>query len=633
MATGDKNAQLVLKRWEDCDKALIEERRNFWLNLAFTEGHQWIQWNPRSNTVQHWTAADGDNTRTRIKVNKIQERVNQLVGRFCQRDLTFEGQPEAADEATVAGSRLGESILEACSFEQGWDELREEEVFYDLMGGTAAVSVEWNDPATIKQQAASGQVSGTSDVEVTVWSIAEFSVEGGSRNWRDARWWIGARAMPPAQVKAKYGLDFDPKPDALGSYSPLQRELLTGRRQDVEKDLTSVYVLYERPNAGCPKGRHMVVVNERCVVNEPWPFPFTDKLNLRVFRQMKSPVRWTGTTIVSEARGPQIAYNATMSTIVEHTKTVGNIRIMVPHGAFDDDTVLTDEAGEIVPYWPVEGASPGYMTPPELPRYIQNQLERLEAELDGILHTHAVSRGEAPGDRNSGLALSILAEKNDTPLGPMSRDQAKGWSEIGTMVLETYEAKATDKRTTVVRSGNNVPMKYEWNGSKLQGQTRVRVPLDATLPTSRAATQSMLISVAQSFPGFADMLSADPAMLARLLDLPGGKILGEIASPDVRWANMENEMLAAGEPRLPQAWEDHAVHMAQHNAFRKTKAFDAADDTVKEIFTAHLDAHQRLIEEEAMAQAALNATNPGFAALPQANEPIGSAVPPPAGGM
>jgi len=35
-----------------------------------------------------------------------------------------------------------------------------------------------------------------------------------------------------------------------------------------------------------------------------------------------------------------------------------------------------------------------------------------------------------------------------------------------------------------------------------------------------------------------------------------------------------------------------------------------------------------LLEEEAAQQAAINAVQPGLAAIPQANEPIGSAVPP-----
>jgi len=625
----DKHADLVLRRWKKADQTLVEERRNFWLNSAFFEGYQWISWDNRANTVVNFSQLNGgDDSRVRIKINKIQERVNQLMGRFCQRELAFEGQPSAADDATIQGARLSEAVLEASHDEQDWESIREEEVFAALMGGTAAVGVDWDpqgQPIGAMESATSGQVTNTGDVRLTAYSIAEFCVEPGSRNWHDARWWISARAMPPAQVKARYNLDFNPKADASGAYSPLQREILMSRRQPADNDLVVVYTLYERPNPGCPKGRHIVVVNDTAVVKDPWPFPFED-LNLWVFRQIKVPMRWTGVTVCTDARSPQIAYNSVRSAIIEAAKMAGNPRMLVPDGAFDDDTALTDEAGEIVHYYADQnGAKPEWMDPPQLPRWLTAEPDRLEAELDGILHTHAVSRGEAPGDRNSGLALSILAEKNDTPLGPMAKDQAQGWSAIGTKVLKIYEAKVPQTRSVVKYGESGVPHVFEWNGRRLQGQTRVKVPIDATMPTSKAASQAMLSSLAAQFPQLAESLSVP--ILTKVMELPGAKILSQIADPDVAWAHRENELLAAGEPRLPMPWEDHATHMAEHNAFRKTKAYDQADEQVKEIFEKHLEAHQRLIEEEAQRQAALNAINPGFAALPQADEPIGSAVP------
>lgn len=626
----DKNADLVLKRWEKAGRTLIEERRNFQLNSAFYEGYQWVAWDNKSNSVVNFSQLQGgDDTRVRLKINKIQERVNQLMGRFCQRVLAFEGQPNAADDATINGARLSEAVLEASHLEQDWESVREDEVFAAIMGGTSAVAAEWDPQAEavgIGEESASGQVTNTGDVKLTAYAITEFAVETGSRSWHDARWWIGARGRPPAQVKAQYGLDWMPKPDASGAYSPLQREIAIGRGQANTKDLCIVYTLYEKPNAAAPKGRHLVVINEKVVVDEPWPFPFKH-LNLWVFRQVKVPMRWTGITICSEARAPQIAYNAVRSAIIEHAKMSGNARMIVPQGAFDDDAELTDEAGEIVHYWPGEnGAKPEWMAPPQLPRWLTSEPDRIESELDGILHTHAVSRGESTGSRDSGLALSILAEKNDTPLGPMAHDQAQGWSTLGTMVLKIYEAKVPGPRKVVQVGESGVPHTFEWNGKRLQGQTRVIVPLDATMPTSRAATQAMLANMAAQFPQLAQALSVP--MLTKVMDLPGSKVLSQIADPDVAWSHRENELIAAGEPRIPMPWEDHAAHMAEHNAFRKSKAYDAADEHVKQIFQAHLDAHQRLIEEEAQSQAKLNAINPGFAGLPQANEPIGSAVPP-----
>jgi hypothetical protein len=627
--SGQKLADLVMARWQACDRSLAEERRDFWLNYAFYTGHQWIGWDKRRNVVVNFSQMAGDDaSRVRITINIVRERVNQLIGRFTQRNLTFEGQPTAADDATINGARLGESILEDQRNEQGWEGVREEEVFNTLMGGTSAVALEWDSSAkaNLWTDAQTNDVKGEGNVKLVPLSIAEFSLQPGSRRVPDAFWWVGCTAVPPKQAKSFYELSWLPKPDASASYSPLQRTLLTERGVDSTTDLTAVYVYYERPNKACPEGRKAVVINGKLVREGKWDFPFTDRLNIEVFHQQRLPMRWTGSTIMKDARGIQVSYNQAWSSIIEAAKLAGNILLMVPKGSFDDDSSITDEQGEIVEYEPWDnGHKPYYLAPPELPRWLTSMPDQLEAKMDGVLHTHAVSRGEAPGDRNSGLALSILAEKNDTPLGPMARGQANGWGRIGSLVLEMYAKKATAKRVSVVRSEDGVPHRMEWNGERLRGQTTVIVPLDSALPQSKVATQALLANMAAQFPALQASLTSD--VLLRVMDMPGTKLLTQVADANVAFAQRENYLMAAGEPREPRPWDDHAKHFSEHNRYRNSASYDAMDETGKQIFELHMQAHQRLIEEEALKQAKLNAINPGFAGLPQANAPIGSAVP------
>ncbi len=625
----DKTAQLVLSRWKEGDKVLLEDRRNYWLNYAFYAGHQWVTWDPNRSVVQNFAPALGTDTmRVRLTINKIQERAGQLMGRLLQRNLAFESMPTAADDATLEGARLAEAVIEAERMDGDWESIREEALFGAFMGGTSAVALEWDGSAgkQLWKDAQTNKIVGTGSIKLTPLSIAEFSLEAGSRREADARYWTGCTAVPPKQVKAHYNLSWTPDADASQQYSPLQREILGARGSASGGELTAVYVMYERPNSECEAGRRVVVVNNRVVAQDKWPFPFKDRLNIRVFRQIRVPQRWTGLTVFSAARAPQIAYNQIRSAIVEHAKLAGNARLMVPKGSFDDDTVLTDEPGEIIEYWADQGQQPQYLSPPQLPRWLTSEADRLEAELDGILMSHAVSRGMAPGDRNSGLALSILAEKNDTPLGPMSRDQANGWGEIGSLALEILQAKATESRTAIITTDGGVPRKLQWNGAKLRGQTQVSVPLDATLPQSRMATQAMLTNLAGSFPQFAEQLST--GTLARVLDMPGSKLIAEVVDDDAARAIRENDLLSVGEVTMPERWHDHARHISEHNRFRNSNAFEGSPEEVKELFAAHIEAHQRLIEEEAVSQAELNQIQPGFGALPQANNPVGSAVPP-----
>ena len=97
--------------------------------------------------------------------------------------------------------------------------------------------------------------------------------------------------------------------------------------------------------------------------------------------------------------------------------------------------------------------------------------------------------GEAPGDRNSGLALSILAEKDETPLGPMAMNQQRGWQSIAEMVLATMRhlmqqvdaARAKhglpgmEVQDTLIRPDQSV-VQFQWSAADLPEHPVLRAP-------------------------------------------------------------------------------------------------------------------------------------------------------------
>lgn len=616
----------VVRRWEKCDRHLREERRNYWLNRAFYEGKQWVWWDTTSSAVQLLPARFYESERVRVTVNKIQPRTDLLVGTLADRDLTFEGQPSSPDDQSLQGSNLAVSIVEAAHDDQDWESHREDNILNCLLGGTSAVVVEWNPEKGEKLSVdpSNQKVTGTGEVSLNPLSIAEFSLQAGVRRPENANWFITATAGPPELVKEKYGITWDVKPDTTRAQSPTARMLGKG---DTEKELTTVYTLYEKPNRKSKKGKHVVVVNEKTVINEPWPFPF-DELNVTVFRQQRIPMRWYGNTFMNAARPVQVLYNSVRSNIAEHIKLASNARLWVPAGSLDDVGVLTDEAGEIVEYnsdpsMPV----PSYQTPPPLNRSILDQCEVLSQEMDDIMHSHDVSRGQAPGDRNSGLALSILAEKNNTPLGPMSRDQARGWGRLGSQALKLYEGKVSETRTSVVVSKTGIPSKVEWTGKKLRGQTDVRVPLDATAPHSRAQMIGMLQTLQQMNPQAVGAIPVE--RLLRLTGLANERQLSQYLNSSASKAHRENDLMSAGQVAQVADFDDHATHISEHNDFRSTTVYENLPANIRKLIDTHVMAHQQMSMHQIQGQAALNAVQPGLGAAPQAGAPVGSALPPP----
>jgi hypothetical protein len=387
-----------------------------------------------------------------------------------------------------------------------------------------------------------------------------------------------------------------------------------------------VYVYYERPTPTTP-GCIVHVVNNKIVLQEDgWPFPFPH-LNVALFRQKKIPNTWVGHTLCTPARDVQYAYNRARSTIMEHMRKAANARLMIPAGSIDDADIITVDPGDTLEY-NAELGEPHWQTAPDVPRWISNEAAALEMELDDIFHTHSVSRGQAPGDRNSGLALSLLAEKDDTPLGPMARDQAKGWAVIAQMTLMLYrmnaEASGMRRKATIINE-HGQPLDISWGAQDIDEKPKVVVPLDATSPRSKLATQSVITALADRFPQA--FQNIDPLALAKMLDLPDPKGYLAQVDPDASKAQWENGLLMQGVPVVPEDFDLHDVHINIHNRERKSPAYELADPAVKEIIDLHVMAHQRMLMGDT--QAALDAQQ----AMMQAGPPNAIAAMTASGGI
>lgn len=595
----------VEKRWDRCDQQLIEDRRNYWLNLSFYAGFHWVYWDQARQRLDLLPDRQSESDRERITLNAVGSRIDSLLGRQQQHDLSFEAQATSTDDVSRRGANLAEFICEADRSDQDWESVRGESLLATWMAGTAAVAIDWDTNG--------GEEMGEDEelrpvklgrATLTALPITEFSLEPGTKKWSDARWWIRRTALPPVQVQKLYHLSKPPPADATPAATPLQSRLLTDRGSSRRGELTYVTTLYELPDDEGPEtnkggGWVTTVVAGAIVQQVAWDFPF-ERLNLVVFRQRSKPSMWTGDTVMNSARGIQVAINKIHSNFMEHLKRTANATLLVPDGT-DDDEEYTDQPGEVRHFNPDLG-KPEYMNPPDIARWLMTEAETLVAQLDDTLFTHAISMGQWVGNRNSGLAMSLVAEKDNSPLGPMSREQAAGWGHLASMALQMYEARTpqgTQRETTVTLPSGGAEQR-KWTGKDLAGQTKVRVPIDNVMPSSKVATQAMMTSLAQAFPQIAQGM--DLATLGRLIEMPNLREMISSLDPDVAKAESENEMMAQGNTQVPMQWHDHAKHIDTHNKFRNSARWDTLDLQTQDMVNEHCKVHALWVQEAQQAQ-------------------------------
>jgi hypothetical protein len=616
LASEPLSAAFVRERYEKATKAVRTEQHEYWLNFAFLQGQQWLWYNPETRRLD---ILPRDPQRVQVTINRLLPASRIIIAKAVSREMHFEVIPNGADDATARGARLAESVLTDVVREHDWESLREKALWAVWKGGTAVICVEWDPTAGIplSVETESGMPVATGDTKETVLTIAEAVFEPGVTEPETARWWIKAQVRPPEEVRATYRLPEPPPADATAGMNPFQQKLVWAHSgmglHEPTSDLTLVLTYYERPNNDRPEGAVVVVVGDKVVQRGPWPYPWKDRLNCAVMRDIRVETRWTGDSTLSAARPVQVAFNASWSSIIEHMKLTGNARLAVPQSAVDLIESFTDTPGEIVPY-PDGTAQPAWITPPQMPAWWIEQPTRLAAQIDDILGVHDVSRGTTPPNVESGYGLSLLIEQDTTPVTRLVKETSIAWSKIASMVLKLYEANVTEPRRSVIRVPGQQPESVHWSGKDFMGQTTAILPVEQIVPRSRAAMQAFADRALQMG------LIKTVDQYARLIEMPQQYRIIDAVEPDVARARRENHWLAQGEPCAPEAFDDHAVHIREHNDFRKSARYHLLPDEIKQLFELHIKGHETLAAEEMGRQVAKGAISPALAATPSAEQ-------------
>ncbi len=311
------------------------------------------------------------------------------------------------------------------------------------------------------------------------------------------------------------------------------------------------------------------------------------------------------------------------SSLVEHAKLAGNTRLLWPIGAGDAVDSLSDLPGEIVEYLPQQGLpGPAWMNAPQLPTDLTQLAASLETQMDDILGLHAISRGVAPRNIQSGSGLSVLMGADDEPIAKMTMEVGQAFARLGSMLLETYAAEVKDTRQARVDSPHQVSQTIPWNGQSIEGQTTCIVPYDEIRPVTEEqiwtkATQLVQLGAFHGPDGL-----PDPKLFARYVQLNGGESnFTEAIDPDVAKASRENSEMALGEPKLPAMFDVDATHIDIHNDFRKSQRYERLNPAWQQIIDQHVKAHEVLAAEKvAQSQSQLMQGGPDLAGAPSASQ-------------
>jgi len=121
---------------------------------------------------------------------------------------------------------------------------------------------------------------------------------------------------------------------------------------------------------------------------------------------------------------------------------------------------------------------------------------------------------------------------------------------------------------------------------------------------------------------------ATESAFAAYVDMPGEKSFVEDINWNIAKARRENQSMSLGEVPVPAAFDDHSVHIEEHNRYRSSADYENLPEEQRQVVDMHVQAHSTLAAEEAAEQLMKQMYgDPSLAMAAQAGQPPGSMRP------
>lgn len=437
---------------------------------------------------------------------------------------------------------------------------------------------------------------------------------------------IHVMSKSPLWVKEKYG--FDATPDARASNTILDAALIIAKGSEEHLDSVMVKEMWIKPHGhkDFPEGGLLTIINDRVVrFEQKWPYPFPEYPFYK-YNGVPTGGFYSDSNVV-DLIPLQKEYNKKRSQIIEIQNTMGKPKFFYQEGSLNPRKV-SSEPGQMVGY------KPGYEPPVpingvEVPNSFIQEITTLQQEFDDISGQHEISRGGITSNMpESATGIAYLQEQDDAKLNYQVASIENACELLGKHYLVMASNYWDGERLVRITGRNNTFEALHWKKGMLKGNTDVKIQTGSALPFSKAAKQALLTELMQN--GFIDPQSGlemmnfggldkiiDDALVdkrqavrenLKMADLPekmlklllepapglNGEEPYELPGPDGQPQKFNGD----GTPFQPQppipvnSYDDHEQHIHWHNHFRKTQEYELLSPLKKKAFELHVQLHQ-----------------------------------------
>lgn len=364
-------------------------------------------------------------------------------------------------------AKLANAILTSNFSENNFSEIISTATHWSEITGTSFYKVSWNEDSNKNQ---------SGDVKISVCSPFEIYPDSNFiDNIEDCKSIIETRAFPASQVNQEWntnltGEDIDLY--QLNNNSSLSnisgRSNYTKVTHTINHDYLLVIERYEKPSIAHPNGKLTIICKDSLLYDGDMPYINGSK-NTRTYPFVKQVSNkqlscFWGSSVIERCIPLQKAYNSIKNKKHEFLTRLASGVLTVEDGSVDVDNLENNglEPGKIIIYR--NGSTPPkFLNPGSIPEDFEKEEERLLKELNHLsCISDVTTNANIPSGINSGTALSLLIEQDETKLSVIAEEIKNSIKKISYQILRLYKQFSNTIRLNKLTNNNGSLELFYW---------------------------------------------------------------------------------------------------------------------------------------------------------------------------
>jgi hypothetical protein len=573
---------------ERCMSPRVTFERQWYVNMSFYFGKQYVDWAPGVNgQVTRLVEPPAPPYRVRLIINKVRRIVRTELTKVTRQVPQFYVVPNTTEESDRMAAMAAEQIAEFELRELKYNKVLRQAVHWALLCGTSFIKTYWDqnsyDPSEVQ-----GKICIT---PVTVFHIYVPDISEEELEMQD--YLIQSVLLNPDAVESTYGVKVDPNAEVRGAQ--LEQRFLSAmgiKSNSVNKDKVQCYEIWMKPCMKYPQGAFMVWTGKNLLwYQKSWPYAKKEYPFAKIDHIPTG--RFYGDSTICDLIPIQKEYNRTHSQIVEIKNKMAKPQWTAQKGSVDANR-MTAEPGLVIQFTP-GFQEPRPVQPPSLPSYVIDELERLGREMDDLAATGEITKGNVPPGITAASAISYLQEENDNRFAPTVSSIEEATEQVGKWILAFANDYWDETHKVKVVGDNNLQEVNEFTKADIAGNTDFVVETGSAAPRSRAARQAFILELVK-------MGMIDQQKGLKYLDMVETGELYKESQLDTRQIQRENVAFKNGEQVQINPFDNHIAHFDGHGNWMKTEEFSNLDDQSKQNALEHWQAHKDQIAQDIAAQ-------------------------------